>query len=124
MTLTPPTPGSNEDPLVRLAAGIILGIGFIAKLWPLIPAVKRGKAKRKLDTDERNALVIATESLKLQTTILDLQRKLDEREAELIKAQRDVEKLTPLANETEALRETNKGLEAELKALRERKDLS
>ncbi len=122
--MTPPIPGSNEDPLVRLAAGIILGVGLVSKIWPLIPAVKRGKAKKKLDTDERKALDIAAESLKLQNKIMELQGKLDEREAELFKAQRDVEHLTPLANETEALRAANAGLEAQLKALRERKDLT
>ena len=121
---TPPV--NPDDPLVKLVAGIIVGAGILNnlnKLMALIPAVKRRNAKKQKDTDEHNALVIASESLKLQNRIMELQGQLSEREAQLMRAERTIEALTPLANETEALREANAGLEKELKALRERRDL-
>lgn len=124
--MTPPTV-NPDDPLVKLVAGIIVGVGILNnlnKLLALVPAVKRKNAKKKKDTDELNALVIASESLKLQAAILNLQKQLDERETQLFKAERDIEYLTPLANEAEALRVVNERLEAENKALRERRDLT
>ena len=120
MAVNPPTPTpDNTTQVLGLAVAAMTVLAALINRFPML---------KKKDTGEHRALRMIEDR---DETIANLERQRDEREAELMKAEKEVNTLRVVANEVETLRAANSGLvlynqqlAKELEDLRKRMDLS